>query len=131
MPGLFGQIVSLPGGPVGPPVAIRPTLPAGFDFKGGVAYSSVDHVFLVAVGESPFNMVNNGRLPTRIVRLNSNAQPVDDLQLSLEAFCPNLEFEFACNHVDVVWTPSRMSSAYFMGKLVRELSPASLLTAPF
>jgi len=104
LPGLFGQIVSFPRGPIGPPVPIRPTFPAAFEFKGGIAYSPVDHVFLVALGEYPFG-INNGRLPTRIIRLNQDAQPLDDILLSSDSECPNLEFSLGCNQVDVAWNP--------------------------
>ena len=123
LPGLFGQIVSCPGGPVGPPVAIRPTFPPGFEFKGGIAYSPVNHVFLVALGEYPFG-VNNGRLPTRIIRLNQNAQPLDDMQLSSDSECPNLEFSLGCNQSTSRGTRSRLSSASFTAKALSELSPA-------
>jgi hypothetical protein len=103
LPGLFGQIVTLPAGLVGPLITIRPTHPSAFEFKGGVAYSPVDHVFLIAVGVTDAG----GSLPTRIVRLNQNAQPLADVQLSFEPSfsCPNLEFSLGCNEVDVVWNP--------------------------
>jgi hypothetical protein len=104
LPGLFGQIASLPRGLAGPVVTIRSAHPAWFDFKGGVAYSPVDHVFLVAAVEYPSG-IENSVLPTRIVRLNQNGQPLDDIQLSPEGTCDNLEFEYRCNYVDVVWNP--------------------------
>jgi hypothetical protein len=44
-------------------------------------------------------------LPTRIVRLNQNAQPLDDIQLSSDSDCPNSEFTLACNRIDVDWNP--------------------------
>lgn len=53
LPGLFGQIVTLRGGLVGLPVAIRPAQPPSYEFKGGIAYSPVDRVFLVALSFWP------------------------------------------------------------------------------
>ena len=104
VPGLFGQIVAFPVGLVGPRVTIRATQPGELELNGGIAYSPVHHVFLVAVG---FTTFPSGSYPTRIVRLNQNAQPIDDIPLSFEPSysCLNFEFSVSCNHVDVAWNP--------------------------
>ena len=80
--GLFGQIVSFPFGKVGPPLTIRVTPPREVELHAGIAYSPVDHIFLIAVGvvNSFDNVSDNG--PTRILRLNQNAQPIDEMPLS-------------------------------------------------
>lgn len=97
--GLFGQIVSFPVGKVGPLLTIRP--PGEYELHAGIAYSPVDRVFLIAVGV--VNDFFNG--PTRILRLNQNAQPIDEMPLSsaLSRSCANFEFSLSCNTVDVVW----------------------------
>jgi hypothetical protein len=100
--GIFGQIVSCPAGPMGPRLTIRTTPASEFEIKAGIAYSPVHHIFLVAlrlfVGE-------NG--PTYILRLNQNAQPIDETPLSVAptSECLNDEFQLSCNQVDVAWNP--------------------------
>ena len=108
--GLFGQIVSLPVGAVGPRLTIRVAPPREIELHAGIAYSPVDHVFLIAVGvinDADNNAFFNGNGPTRILRLNQNGQPIDEMPLSsvLSNSCFNFEFSLACNLVDVVWNP--------------------------
>ena len=107
-PGLFARIVTLPGGLVGPAVTIRATHPPGYTFHAGVAYSPVDHVFLVAVGEY------TGLLATQIIRLNQNAQPLDDVQLSSNSHCL-ISSSLSCNEVNVVWNPISNEFGGFTG----------------
>jgi hypothetical protein len=108
VPGLFGQVVSLPGGRIGPVVTIRPTQPIQFEFKAGVAYSPIDHVFLVGVASRDYDLITNQiAYPTRILRLNLNAQPLDDSALTFDPShsCHTDEFTLGCDEVDVVWNP--------------------------
>ena len=81
-PGLFGQIVSLPGGKVGPPLTIRVTPPNELELHAGIAYSPVDRVFLIAVGL--INDDDNGSFfndngPTRLaLELNQHGVSVGE-----------------------------------------------------
>jgi hypothetical protein len=99
---VFGQAVAFPGRLVGPTVTISGAH-GGVVSKAGIAYSPVHHVFLVGLGL----VTNIDNFPSRLVRLNLNLQPLDDLPLSsdLTDACGNAEFIFACNEIGVAWNP--------------------------
>jgi hypothetical protein len=89
------QLIVYPGRPVGSPA----TLPSSMGAQQvGVAYSTVDGLFLVAMeGPAPY--------PASFVRLDLSAQPIGSATLlSSEPGCPSVAFGSGlCGGVDVVW----------------------------